>query len=110
MKEAVEIYRNSLSNSGNAILKDIVFRGDRNQLPEYAQKKLKELESDSFKKTKHIPDFKPKQREKGNYKESEGNFLGKIGVYHLIAAIILIPILGLVKFFEIINSIFFNKF
>ncbi|KPH13905.1 DUF6584 family protein [Chryseobacterium sp. ERMR1:04] len=110
MKEAVEIYRNSLSNSGNAILKDIVFRGDRNQLPEYAQKKLKELESDSFKKTKHIPDFKPKRREKGNYKESEGNFLGKIGVYLLIAAIILIPILGLVKLFEIINSIFFNKF
>ncbi|WP_435524080.1 DUF6584 family protein [Chryseobacterium indoltheticum] len=26
MMEAVDIYRNSLSNSGNAILKDIVFR------------------------------------------------------------------------------------
>ena len=32
MENAVEIYRKSLSNSGNAILKDIVFRGDKNCL------------------------------------------------------------------------------
>ncbi len=29
MKNAVDIYRKSLSNSGNAILKDIVFRGNK---------------------------------------------------------------------------------
>ncbi|UQB69227.1 DUF6584 family protein [Epilithonimonas zeae] len=64
MKEAVDIYRNSLSNSGNAILKDIVFRGDKNQLSEYSKNILNELESDSFRKTRHIPEFKRKDREK----------------------------------------------
>lgn len=44
MENAVEIYRKSLSNSGNAILKDIVFRGDKNLLDEYALKVITELE------------------------------------------------------------------
>lgn len=106
MKEAVEIYRNSLSNSGNAILKDIVFRGDKTQLSEYTKNILKELETDSFKKTKHIPDFKRKQREKGNYIESKDSFFSNVGVYLLIGGIILLPFLGLVKLGEIIGSIF----
>lgn len=37
MKESVETYRNSVSNSGNAILKDIVFRGDKSQLSDYSK-------------------------------------------------------------------------
>ncbi|HAO08604.1 DUF6584 family protein [Chryseobacterium mucoviscidosis] len=106
MKEAIEIYRNSLSNSGNAILKDIVFRGDKTQLSEYAKNILKELETDSFKKTKHIPDFKRKQREKGNYTESKDSFFSNVGFYLLIGGIILLPFLGLVKLGEIIGSIF----
>ncbi|WBX96149.1 DUF6584 family protein [Chryseobacterium gambrini] len=106
MKEAVEMYRNSLSNSGNAILKDIVFRGDKTQLSEYAKNILKELETDSFKKTKHIPDFKRKQREKGNYAESKDSFFSNVGFYLLIGGIILLPFLGLVKLGEIIGSIF----
>ncbi|WP_294302890.1 DUF6584 family protein [uncultured Chryseobacterium sp.] len=108
MKEAVELYRCSLSNSGNAILKDIIFRGDKNKLPVYALNIIKELEADSFKKTKHIPDFKRKRREKGNYTESEDSFLSKAGFVLLIAAIILLPFLGLVKLGEIIDSIFFR--
>lgn len=106
MKEAVEIYRNSLSNSGNAILKDIVFRGDKSQLSDYAKNILKELESDSLKKTKHIPDFKRKQKQKGDYQESERDFLSKIGNYFLIAIIIILPMLGLVKLYELLESIF----
>lgn len=106
MKEAVEMYRNSLSNSGNAILKDIVFRGDKTQLSEYAKNILKELETDSFKKTKRIPDFKRKQREKGNYTESKDSFFSNVGLYLLIGGIILLPFLGLVKLGEIIGSIF----
>ncbi|WP_294288084.1 DUF6584 family protein [uncultured Chryseobacterium sp.] len=108
MKEAVEIYRSSLSNSRNAILKDIVFRGDKNKLPLYTLNIIKELEADSFKKTKHIPNFKRKGREKGNYTESKDSFFSEAGFILLIAAIILLPFLGIVKLGEIIDSIFFK--
>lgn len=106
MKEAVEIYRKALSNSGNAILKDIVFRGNKNQLSQYARDILNELESDSFIKTKHVPDFKRKGREKRNYTESQDNFLSKIGFYLFIGGIILLPVLGFVKLCEIIKILF----
>ena len=105
IKEAVEIYRKSLGDSGNAILKDIVFRGDKTQLPEYSKNILNDLESDSFKKTNHIPEFKRKKREKGNYTETKESFLSKIGFYMIIGAIILIPVLGLLKFCEIIKAL-----
>jgi hypothetical protein len=105
MKEAVEIYRSSLSNSGNAILKDIVFRGNKNKLPAYTLNIIKELEADSFRKTRHIPDFKRKSREKGNYTENESSFISTLGFYLLIGAVILIPVLGCIKFFELISSL-----
>ncbi|MFC3160857.1 hypothetical protein SAMN05443633_105219 [Chryseobacterium arachidis] len=108
MKEAVEIYRNSLSNSGNAILKDIVFRGDKNRLSEHSKNILNELESDSFKRTKHVPDFKPKKREKGNYAESKDNFFSRVGFLLLIGGIILLPFLGIVKLYELLDSLFFK--
>jgi hypothetical protein len=108
MKEAVEIYRSSLSNSGNAILKDMVFRGDKNKLSAYSLNIIKELEADSFKKTRHIPNFERKSREKGNYTESKDSFFSKTGFVLFIAAIILLPFLGIVKLGEIIDSIFFK--
>ncbi|WP_374105512.1 DUF6584 family protein [Chryseobacterium sp. NKUCC03_KSP] len=106
MKEAVDIYRNSVSNSGNAILKDIVFRGNKNQLSQYSRDILNELESDSFIKTKHVPDFKRKRREKRNYTESKDSFLSKIGFYLFIGGIIFLPVLGFVKLCEIIKILF----
>ncbi|MCY0967542.1 DUF6584 family protein [Chryseobacterium wangxinyae] len=106
MKEAVEIYRKSFSNSGNAILKDIVFRGSKTQLSDFAQNTLKELESDSLKKTKRVPHFKPKNREKGNYTESKNGFFSNVGFYLFIGGVILLPILGFVKLLEIINFLF----
>lgn len=109
MKEAVEIYRYSLSNSGNAILKDIVFRGDKDKLSNYAKKILKELESDSYKKTKHIPVFKRKGREKGKYTESKNNFLSTVSFYLFIGGIILLPILGFFKLIELIDFLFCNN-
>ncbi|TZF94267.1 hypothetical protein FW781_16755 [Chryseobacterium panacisoli] len=108
MKNAVEIYRKSLSNSGNAILKDIIFRGDKDFLDEYAMKIMDELEQNSFKVTKHIPAFKAKTREKGNYPETQTVFLGKIRIFLFIGLIILIPILGIYKMFELIKSVFFQ--
>jgi len=106
MENAVEIYRKSLSDSGNAILKDIVFRGDKNLLDEYAWKVITELEQNSLKITKHIPVFKTKTREKGSYSETQTGFLSKIVTCLVIGIIILIPVLGIVKLFEIISSLF----
>ncbi|WP_347217810.1 DUF6584 family protein [Chryseobacterium sp.] len=108
MEKAVALYRKTLGNSGNAILKDIVFRGNKAQLNEYAMKVFAELEKDSLKKTKHIPDFKPKTREKGNYTEPEAktSFVNKIFRVILIVFLISLPILGIFKFFELIKSLF----
>ncbi|RLJ23558.1 hypothetical protein CLU97_4331 [Chryseobacterium sp. 7] len=106
MENAVEIYRNSLSNSGSAILKDIVFRGNKNLLDEYALNVITELEKDSFMATKHIPVFKTKTREKGSYSENKTGFLSKIGICLIIGFIISLPLLGIFKLFEMISSLF----
>ncbi|AZA82289.1 hypothetical protein C1637_09255 [Chryseobacterium lactis] len=108
MKNAVEIYRKSLSNSGSAILKDIVFRGNKGLLNEYAMKVMAELEQDSFKVTKHIPVFKAKTREIGKHKESHTDLLSKIGIFLFIGLVILIPVLGIFKLLELISSLFFQ--
>ena len=57
--ESIEVYEKSVNYSGNKILQDLKFRGDKNLLSEYAQIKLSELELDSKKKTNYIPDFLP---------------------------------------------------
>lgn len=108
MKIAVELYRKTLSNSGNAILKDIVFRGNKAQLNEYAMEIFAELEKDSLKKTNNIPDFKPKTREKGKYSvpENKQSFFEKVGFCLLIGLVIGLPILGFFKLFELIYSLF----
>ncbi|AZB24838.1 hypothetical protein EG339_09685 [Chryseobacterium bernardetii] len=110
MEKAVALYRKTLGNSGNAILKDIVFRGNKAQLNEYAMNVFTELEKDSLKKTKYIPDFKPKTREKGNYSEGKDSrgFLNKIFIVVLIVFLISLPILGIFKFLELINALFSN--
>lgn len=106
MENAVQIYIKSLSNSGNAILKDIVFRVDKNLLDEYALKVITELEQNSLTITKQIPVFKTKTRDKENYSEDKTDFLSKIGIFLLIGFIILLPILGVLKLFEVISSLF----
>ncbi|WP_160138955.1 DUF6584 family protein [Chryseobacterium sp. c4a] len=108
MEKAVALYRKTLSNSGNAILKDIVFRGNKTLLNEYAVNILAELEKDSLNKTKHIPDFKPKNRESSNYPKSEAKtgFLNTLMFIMLIVFLISLPILGIFKLFELIKSLF----
>ncbi|RXM37660.1 hypothetical protein BOQ62_21660 [Chryseobacterium sp. CH21] len=106
METAIEIYRKSLSNSGNAILKDIVFRGDKNLLNEYTRKVITELEQHSLKITKQIPVFKAKMREKENYSENKTGFLSKIGICLIIGFIISLPLLGIFKLFEMMSSLF----
>lgn len=106
MEPAVEIYKRSLSYSGNAILKDIVFRGDKNVLSDYALNVLKDLETDSLKKTNHIPEYKKKYKQGSIGSNDEQSFLGKVGICLLIGMVILLPILGLIKFVELFKSLF----
>ncbi|MFP3599587.1 hypothetical protein, partial [Chryseobacterium sp. SIMBA_029] len=58
------------------------------------------------KQTKQIPVFKAKSKEKGNYSENHINLLSKVGIFLLIGLIILLPILGIFKLFELISSLF----
>ncbi|MCT2561319.1 hypothetical protein N0B48_05395 [Chryseobacterium sp. pc1-10] len=106
MENAVEIYKSSLSYSGNAILKDIVFRGNKNILNEYALNVLKDLEIDSLKKTNHIPEYKQKYKQGLAEPKSKQSFLSKVGICLLIGMVIVLPVLGLVKLFELFISLF----
>ena len=106
MKNAVEIYKSSLSYSGNAILKDIVFRGDKKILSEYVLNVLKDLERDSLKKTNHIPEYKKKYKQGVIDSKSNPSFLSKVTIFLLIGTVILLPVLGLVKLGELIISLF----
>ncbi|WP_051891236.1 DUF6584 family protein [Chryseobacterium sp. JM1] len=106
MENAVEIYKSSLSYSGNAILKDIVFRGDKKILSEYVRNVLKDLETDSLKKTNHIPVFKQKYKQGLIDSKSNPSFLSKVAIFLLIGTVILLPVLGLVKLGELIISLF----
>lgn len=107
MKDAVALYRKSLGNSGNAILKDIVFRGNKALLNEYAMSVFTDLEKDSLRKTKHIPDFKPKTKEKGNYPKlkDQTGILNTLMFIMLIVFLITLPVLGVFKLFELIKSL-----
>ncbi|NML72102.1 hypothetical protein HHL23_20245 [Chryseobacterium sp. RP-3-3] len=106
MEPAVEIYKRSLRYSGNAILKDIVFRGDKNVLSDYARNVLKDLETDSLKKTNHIPEYKKKYKQELIDSKSEQTFLSKVGMYLLMGVVILLPVLGLIKLIELFTSLF----
>ncbi|MDT0295838.1 DUF6584 family protein [Mesonia ostreae] len=61
IKKSVEIYVKSVNYSGYQILQEIVFRGDKSKLSEFAQNKLTELEADSKKKADYVPKFSPKK-------------------------------------------------
>ncbi len=107
IKKCVDIYEKSVNFSGYQILQEITFRGDKKKLSEFARKKLAELESDSKKKTKHIPKFLPrinKQKKKNSdtKKPLNGNFVTLI--IFLVLAIILVFII--VGFATVIEWIF----
>lgn len=61
IKRSIATYEQSVNFSATKILNDIVFRGDKNKLPEYAKKKLIALEKDSLDKSNYIPAFSPKK-------------------------------------------------
>ncbi|KGO93459.1 DUF6584 family protein [Flavobacterium subsaxonicum] len=72
IKKCVEIYEKSVNYSGNQILKELVFRGDKSKLPVYAQHKIEALEINSKSKVGTVPTytrkhFKTKSLPKGKY-------------------------------------------
>jgi hypothetical protein len=107
IKKCVEIYEKSVNYSGYHILQEIVFRGDKSKLSEFAQNKLTELEADSKKKADYVPKFSPKKnkRKKKNteYKETFKDKLGGYLMFAIVASVILLLIIG---FVTVINWIF----
>ncbi|MCT4665591.1 MAG: hypothetical protein N4A45_10190 [Flavobacteriales bacterium] len=57
ISKCVSIYEKSMNNSGFRILNDLVFRGNKKDLPIYGQKKLEELEENSLAFYHSIPEF-----------------------------------------------------
>ena len=90
IRDCVEIYEKSVSFSGNQILNDIKFRGDKSNLNQYAKAKLTELEDRSKLETGNIPIFKSEN----NVKPSVGKWDPlKQKIVQLIFLIVLIFIL-----------------
>ncbi len=104
IKESIEAYKKSVNNSGYQILQEITFRGEKKKLPEYAQKKLEELEADSKKKAQYVPRFTKKLNKKERKeKETPQSFRDKVIEKLFFGCLIAIPILviiGLIRVFQ----------
>jgi len=107
IRNCVEIYEKSVNYSGNRILTELVFRGEKSKLSKYAQQKLSELELDSKKKVNHIPKFYPKSNtQQSNNSENKNNFKEKVIGLIFFSALALIVILIIVGLISIINWLF----
>ena len=107
IKKCVEIYEKSVNYSGTKILQDIIFRGKKENLTEYAQNKLNNLELDSKKKTNYIPKFNPitnkqQRKKKTNNRTLKDKIIEKI----FLAVLISIPILAIIGLIKVIGWIF----
>jgi len=60
IKKCVEMYEKSVNYSGNQILKELIFRGDKSKLSEYGQRKLEALEFNSKQVAGTVPTYKRK--------------------------------------------------
>ena len=104
IKKCVEIYEKSVNYSGYQILQEIVFRGDKSKLSEFAQKKLTELESDSKNKVDYVPTFGPKNNKRKNINvENKQTLKSKLGVFlifGIIASIVIFIIIGFITVIE----------
>jgi len=107
IKKAVEVYLKSVNYSGTQVLQDITFRGNKDELPEYARTKLTEFEADSKVKSNYVPTFQPKQdkseRKNSKHQETTRDKLTKWGI---VAILILIIVFALIGFGTTISWIF----
>ena len=100
-KKSIETYEETVNNSGCQILNEITYRGDKNSLPTYAQKKMLELEADSRERAKYVPKFKPKlnknQRKKTKYQKTLKDKVIEKLIIGLLILIIVLAIIGLIR-------------
>ncbi|MFD1061963.1 DUF6584 family protein [Winogradskyella litorisediminis] len=100
IKKCIEIYEKSVNYSGYQILQEIVFRGDKSKLSEFAQNKLTELEADSKKKADYVPRFSPKNDKRKNkntqYKRTFKDKLGELTLIGIVSSIVILIIIGFV--------------
>ncbi len=107
IRKCVEIYEKSVNNSGYQILQELVFRGDKTKLSEFAQKKLTELESDSKAKANYIPKFNPKtNKQKKNNSDHKQTFKEKLGGFVFFSILAIIGILIIIGFVTVLQWIF----
>ena len=107
IKNCVEIYEKSVNYSGYQILQEIVFRGDKSKLTEYAQQKISELESDSKGKVNYVPKFSPKLNiQKKNNSEHKQTLKEKLDGLIFFSVLAIIGILIIVGFVTVTKWIF----
>lgn len=106
IKNSVDVYLNSVNHSGTKVLQDITFRGNKNQLPEYARNKISELEANSKVKSNYIPTFKPKQRkEQEKNSNSHGTLNDKLVRAGIIGSLIFTVVCIIIGFITVISWI-----
>lgn len=101
ISKCVELYEKSVNHSGNQILTELVYRGDRTKLSEYGKKKLEALEADSKLKTGVVPEFGRNRLEpKKSVPVPELTLKQKItekAIYGFILCILFLMVLGVVN-------------
>lgn len=105
--KSVEVYEKSVNYSGNKILQDLKFRGDKNLLSEYAQIKISKLEADSKKKTNYIPEFSPElnksKRRNPNYQEAFKEKLGRFIFFGILISLGIFIVIGIMTVINLGN-------
>ena len=100
IRKCVSIYEKSVNYSGYQILQDIVFRGDKSKLNDYAKSKLAELELSSREQVNYIPEYKPKRKKsrvkKGNSKINFKDKLISYAIYGILILLLISMLIGLV--------------
>ncbi len=107
IKKCVTLYEKSVNYSGTQILNEIIFRGDKNKLSDYAKNKLSALEKSSKDKSGYVPTFSPKlnktQKKNQIYTSST---LEKMIPFVLLIALISMLVLAMVGLGIVMNWVF----
>lgn len=106
-KEAIEIYKSSVNNSGYKILTDLKFKGDKDRIPDHSKKVLENLEQKSLKETKTIPKYThhpPNGTIRGNtIKET---WKEKLGIIMIVSLVVSIPILAIIGLIQVVKWLY----
>jgi len=112
IKKCVEMYEKSVNYSGNQILKELIFRGDKSKLSEYGQRKLEALEFNSKQVAGTVPTYKRKNFGSNIPSDQieqtlESKIVGYAVLCLLLLAIILV-IVGFIDGFKIVWNMLFT--